>query len=91
MGASEVIAGTAMAAAFLIWALIRPVRSAAGWTAVVVAIVPTASHFAYPDRYSDAMWLIGAVMAFAFQMGGVLLGGLLGAVVRIVATNVRLQ
>jgi hypothetical protein len=39
-------------------------------------------HIFYPDRYSDSMWLIGAVIALTIQYAALIFGMLAGWILR---------
>ena len=41
-----------------------------------------AAHFAYPNRYQDAMWLIGAFIAFIMNIISLGVGTVVGLLVR---------
>jgi hypothetical protein len=90
MDGQDVIALCAGLIAFGLWASLKR-RSAAKMTAALVLALPVASHFAYPDRYSDAMWLIGAVFAFFFQLAAVVVAAAIGCAIRLVITHATWQ
>ena len=76
--------------AFGLWFALRW-RVATRLTVALVAALPVASHIAYPDRYSDAMWLIGAVFAFGVQLFAVVCAAAIGWVARLIITHATLQ
>lgn len=66
-------------------------QTAARLTLALLAALPFAAHLAYPDRYSDAMWLIGAFYAFGFQLVAVLVAAAIGWVAHLVVTYATWQ
>lgn len=76
--------------AFGLWFALKWQAAAKLTTALVIAL-PVASHFAYPDRCSDAMWLIGAVFAFGFQLVGVVFAAAIGWAAQLIITRTTLQ